>query len=137
MKSKKISQIISFVFIGIFVALLSTGCATWKAYPGASVEGQDAVLKVSPTDTIYVAYVDGMRYPQNPQAEFQGTIRLLPGRHRIMFTLHGGIIAPGAIGIFQSGEPIVQNIFAEPGKTYIPHAHIANGHWSITITENP
>ena len=131
-KNIRLTGLLSIVFIA---TLLGTGCQTWQAYPGSVIKGDDAVLQVSRSGVIYVTTVDGMRYPQDPQSEFQGPIRLLPGRHEVTFILEGPIPGPWTISHTQGGSAITMKIFVEPGKTYEPHATVSGNKWFLQITE--
>jgi hypothetical protein len=123
--------------IALIATLLCTACQTWKAYPGSVVKGDDAVLMVSHSDIVYVAMVDGMRFPQDPQSEFRGPIRLLPGLHHVTFVLDSGIPNPFIVSYIQSGSAITKQIFVEPGKTYVTHHKTAGNRWYVEITEKP
>jgi hypothetical protein len=121
----------------IIALVLGTGCQTWKAYPGSVLKGDDAVLVVSPTDILAVWTVDGLGYPKDPQSEFQGSIRLLPGFHRVTFVLQNAIPGPYSMGRTITSTPITKRIFVEAGKTYVTHPKFSSDRWTVEITEKP
>lgn len=123
------------ILAAVSLIMFLAGCATWKTYQGSVLKGDDAVLKVSRTDILYITTVDGVQYAEDSQGEFQGPVRLLPGLHQVRFVLHGASPGPWNIGVARGGEAYTRSIFVEPGKTYIPHVEINGERWRVTISE--